>query len=99
MARALVDTTASVTPLIAAVDGKKPYIIGYELQGVTGDNTVKFENADDNSDLVTVQTSTSGGGAYWQEQAETKGGKDGVAINLTLSGAERVVGSVEYVYR
>lgn len=100
MALLPIDTSSSVSPVVPAVTGKRAYIVSYELQGVTADNTLEFQNADDNSDIRTVQVSTSGGGVYWQEGAHTLGAaRDGIAINLVFGSANRVVGSVEYVYR
>lgn len=99
MPQIAIDTAASITPLIPAVAGLRPYLTEYDLQGDTADNVVTFENASDNSDICVVKVSSGGGGASWQEQAATKGGQEGIAVNLTLASATRVVGFVSYTYR
>jgi hypothetical protein len=94
-----IDASATINPLLPAVPGMTPFIVGYKLQGVTADETVQFQNTLDNSVIDTVQCSTSGGGAYWQEQAETRRGQEGGSIKLVWTGANRVIGSVTVSFR
>lgn len=101
MPRVAIDTTASLTPVVPAPPaGKKAYITEYLLQG-PGANaaTAKFQNADDNSTIDVVGYGPLNGGAVRTEQNGTISGKDGIAINLVLSGTDRLIGSLTYTYR